>query len=353
MKSMPLVPPVVLLLLTFAQAIAASAQIPRFLNTVSYPAPGAYMAVLADVNGDGCLDIVTANGYGYSGAGVSLLLGTKNGGFKPAQTLVPDGNPTWAVVGDFNNDGKLDIAVANEPDPNLPPPVGGPAQNAVSLLLGNGDGTFQASIDTSTAGARFMAAADFNADGKLDLAITGTSSMDQILLGNGDGTFNVIDTSVDGASEAIITGDFNKDGKPDLLTGGWQMLGNGDGTFAFGQALPVSGLQAVADLNGDGIPDLIGSYLTFHAYIAEVAFGSADGTWAPSFISNYSSDGNVVAGSFDGDSREDLFGAGAPPNGGIDPPRGGLFLGNGDGYFTLGATGFGFSLNGGIGGYPA
>lgn len=161
-----------LLVMLVGHLVTASAQIPHFLPTISYPVPGASMAALADFNGDGFLDVVTANGFSYTGAGVSLLLGKANGAFQPAKTLVAAGNPGWVVAGDFNNDGKLDIAVANEPDPNLPPPVGGPSVLAVSLLLGNGDGTFQASIDTTTLGARFMASGDFNGDGKLDLAPT-------------------------------------------------------------------------------------------------------------------------------------------------------------------------------------
>ncbi len=342
-----------LFVLLTGHLITASAQIPHFLPTVSYPAPGASMAALADFNGDGFLDVVTANGFSYTGAGVSLLLGKANGAFQPAKTLVAAGNPSWIVAGDFNNDGKLDIAVANEPDPNFPPPGGGPSVLAVSLLLGNGDGTFQASIDTTTLGARFMASGDFNGDGKLDLAITGTNAPVQILLGNGDGTFSVSTTAVNGASTLIFAGDFNKDGKQDLLTGGWQMLGNGDGTFNFGQSLPNSGLVAVADFNGDGIPDLAGLFITFHFVTGSISLGLPDGTWAPSFISDFNSESNMVAGNFDGDSKQDLFGAGQPAQG-INPEVGGLFLGDGTGMYTLATTGFGFSLDGkDLVGYPA
>src|SRR5258707_9180262 len=80
-----------------------AAQIPHFLTPVNYAAPGASMATLADVNGDGILDIVTANGFTFKGAGVSLLLGKKNGTFQPAKTIVAAGAPSWVLVGDFNN----------------------------------------------------------------------------------------------------------------------------------------------------------------------------------------------------------------------------------------------------------
>src|SRR5262249_27845045 len=273
-------------------------------------------------------------------SGVSVFLGKSNGTFQVARTLVAAGNPTWVVAADFNNDGKLDIAVGNEPDPNVPPPVGGPDINSVSILLGNGNGTFQPSIDTDTLRARFMAAADFNGDGKLDLAITGNDSAVQILLGNGDGTFTVSSTTITGLTSPLFTGDFNHDGNQDLLAGGFELLGNGDGTFTTGQSLPVFPVIVMADFNGDGLPDLTELFRTVHNVTGLVALGQPDGTWAPSFISNFSSDGNLAAGNFDGDSKMDLFAAGAPALG-IDQPIGGLFLSNGDGTFTLGAAGFG------------
>src|SRR5467141_1186466 len=120
-----------------AQVFTSAGQIPQFLNPVSYFVPGASMAALADVNGDGILDIVTANGYATNevnpgGQGISVLLGNGDGTFQDARTVRADGNPSFVAVGDFNNDGRADIAVVN-----------GPGTNTVSVLYGNGDGSFQ------------------------------------------------------------------------------------------------------------------------------------------------------------------------------------------------------------------
>src|ERR1700704_1796960 len=119
------------------QIVTSAGQVPQFLSSVTYVVPGASMAGLADVNGDGILDIVTANGYATNdvnpgGQGVSVLLGNGDGTFQDARTVRADGNPSFVAVGDFNNDGKADIAVVN-----------GPGTNTVSVLYGNGDGSFQ------------------------------------------------------------------------------------------------------------------------------------------------------------------------------------------------------------------
>jgi len=340
----------------FGQAVVFT-DIPHFLPAVSYAVPGATMAALADVNGDGILDIVTANGLSPTGdGGVSILLGNGDGTFKPAMKVASGGSPTWVVVGDFNGDGKPDIAVSNSPSPNLTVAVsGGPPVDSVSVYFGNGDGTFRPAVNTPTLGAFGMVAADFNGDGKLDLAVT-TATVVQILLNNGNGTFAVSSTGAAAFSARILAGDFNGDGKTDLLVSGTQMMGNGDGTFAVSPQSVLAGASFLGDFNGDGIPDLTEQDVeSGKFFVGQMSFGLPGGIWAPSFITSVTSvPGGSVAADFDGDGRLDIFGAGWPPLNATDEPPapGGLFLGRGDGTFqrVSYAFGDGFTIAGDLDG---
>ena len=171
--------------------------------------------VVADFNGDHIPDVAVANGVYNSGAGsVGILLGNGDGTFQPVRRYKAGGYPFQIVVGDFNGDGIPDIAV-----------LSAGTYNKIHILLGNGDGTFRLSPGDLSVGydVTSIVAADFNGDGKLDLAvcdvITGKPGYVSVFLGNGDGTFQgPTSFQVGEGPDRIVTADFNGDGKPDLAT---------------------------------------------------------------------------------------------------------------------------------------
>src|SRR3954465_6251354 len=184
--------------------------------------------------------------------------------FSPATSFPVGTNPQDVVTADFNNDGQLDLAATGE--------------GSVSVLLGNGNGSFQPARNFATGPNTYsLAAGDFNADGKIDLAtanqdvFTDTGDNDvSILLGNGDGTFApAVALNISGAySWSIATGDLNADGKLDLVVtseddflGGYLsvLLGHGDGSFAATTYGPYDGQlfsPVLADVSGDGRVDV-------------------------------------------------------------------------------------------------
>src|SRR5271163_420881 len=214
--------------------------------------------VTADFNGDGKLDLATANNGDNT---VSVLLGNGDGTFTTKSTPAAGTGANWIAVGDFNEDGKLDMAVAN---------LGTDGTGGVSILLGNGDGTFTLHSSPNTGNAPFaLVAGDFNGDGHLDLAVSNSADGTvTILLGTGTGTFTNGGTLTAGNSpNQIVAGDFNEDGNLDLAVTNDSdgtisvFLGNGSGGFGTqsvhstgGSAEPL-GLIA-ADFNGDGHLDL-------------------------------------------------------------------------------------------------
>lgn len=229
---------------TVAGAPIALAQTPSYLAT-------------GDFNGDGRLDVAISNGNNNS---VTILLGNGDGTFAQVPSLPATGtSPGPIAVADFNGDGNLDLAVTN-------------ASNSVTVLLGHGDGTFTAApnspvpVGTLPTG---IVAADFNSNGKTDLAVAnGSGNSVSILLGNGDGTFTLASgspVSVGNAPFTEVPGDFNGDGKLDLAVVNTTdntvtfMLGNGDGTFStITSPIIVNqpGVMVTADFNGDGRLDL-------------------------------------------------------------------------------------------------
>jgi len=221
-------------------------------------APGA--VALGDVNGDGKLDMVIANGSLYAFESpdntVSVLLGNGNGTFQP-RVDYPSGNTPFSIaVGDLNGDGKADVVAANYGD------------NTVSVFLAKASGALAAKVDYPTASSPgSVVIGDFNGDGKPDLAVSAAAvNVVSILLGNGDGTFRPkVDYPTDIGPITLVVGDFNGDGKLDLATANVYfgtvsvLLGNGDGTFAphveYGAGGPAWSL-AVGDFNGDTKTDI-------------------------------------------------------------------------------------------------
>jgi hypothetical protein len=230
-----------------------------FANALGQPTSA---IAAADFNADGKLDLVITNQLlGQS----PVVLGYGNGAFNTAGDLFSSGFSAAAAVGDFNADGKLDVAVASGGSTAYP-------DSGVTVSLGKGDGTFtEASGSPIPLGQNLsaIATADFNGDGKLDLAATDSAGNAVIiLLGNGDGTFGAPTTiPVGNGPDAIVAADFNNDGKLDLAVANYGdgtitlLLGNGDGTFTQAAGSPFTVGQhpyqiTVADFNGDGKIDL-------------------------------------------------------------------------------------------------
>jgi uncharacterized protein (DUF2141 family) len=198
---------------------------PINFTSQNYPAGNSPDGVaVADFNGDGKLDIAVAD-YGNpstgDNGGVSILLGNGDGTFQQAKLIGAGKNPISIAIGDFNNDGKQDLVVTDFGDRSS----GG--NGNVAVLLGNGDGTFQPPT-TLTAGPEpfVLAPGDFNNDGNLDLAVTDFSAGVYLSLGNGDGTFQPpVLFSTGNSPSAMAAHDFNGDGKLDLAVAGAPLSG--------------------------------------------------------------------------------------------------------------------------------
>jgi hypothetical protein len=254
---------------------------------------------------------------------LSVLLGNGDGTFQ-APVNYPSVQGIWIAAADFNRDGKLDLVVSTN-------------TNAVSVLLGNGDGTFQSPLTSGlTASASFVAVGDFNNDKIPDLVVIDHPYI-SVLLGSGDGTFGPpSDNSSFVGAQQLAAGDFNNDQKLDVVVvgffGGSQnvglLLGNGDGTLQNSLTYPITytpNSVAVADFNHDGNLDAaiggVGAEVT-------VLLGKGDGSFQSEVdYPTTGGGGEVSVADFNGDGKLDLaFSAAIPP--GVNE-----LFGNGDGTF--------------------
>ena len=212
---------------------------------------------IGDLDSDGVPDIVTASPVTFPGT-VSVLLGNGAGGFAPGANASVGNYPTCVAIADVNGDGKLDVVTANS----------GGNPGTATVLLGDGNGGFSSSTPVVAGlGARSVAIGDVNGDGAPDLAVAnGQGNTISILLGNGAGSFALAaNYEASTVPAGVALADVNGDGKPDLLSAAYYTnnvslrLGNGLGVFGAKTTFAVGRhptALALGDLDGDGKLDV-------------------------------------------------------------------------------------------------
>ncbi len=272
---------------TFGPAQSIIAQMGELNNVIEH---NPVTIAAADFNGDGHLDLVETT----DGTSLTVILGRGDGTFLPPQSVDTGSLPAFVAVGDFNEDGVMDLAVANKESGDL------------SILLGRGDGTFQPQVRYSVPwGSGYVRSGDFNGDGHLDLVLDSGPGI-VLLPGRGDGTFGApVWTWSKTFLFSDVAGDFNGDGRLDLAaTDGasvYFLEGNGDGTFSpeirvGTQTDTLIDELTVGDFNGHGHLDLVGPDL--------VLLGKGDGTFT-----TFADHSGVVPGTaadLNGDGHLDL-----------------------------------------------
>jgi Bacterial Ig-like domain (group 3)/FG-GAP-like repeat len=323
-----------------------------FLPPVVYDVPhDAYAVVIADVNNDGLPDVITGNNDGT----VGIMLGSGGGALSSEVTCASGGTlATSIAVADVNGDGKPDIVVST---------WGGQSNgdSSVAVLLGNGNGTFQAPVlyDSGWPNGGSLAVADVNGDGKPDIVIlnsNGTGVADVgVLLNNGTGAFQPV-TNYDSGGDALsglAIADINGDSKPDIVLSAIKsnsvsvLLGDGNGTFQSPIVSSAGGypLQiAAVDVNGDGIPDVeMGDFVADGQ--ASVLFGEGTGAFRlpVAFASGGYWSNTLVVSDVNQDGKPDLIigncgNTATSTCGSAIPGNVAVLLGNGNGTFQSAVT---------------
>ena len=268
--------------------------------------------VLGDFNNDGREDIVTSSGYG-----ISIILSNGDGTYAPPVDYagMPGSALFWAV-GDFNGDGHLDVIASG-------------AGSAFYEYLNNGDGTFR--LQTSfpqSSGVTGLVASDFNHDGKVDIAfLTGYSTNNGVLniwTSNGNGVFTALSqTPLNQGYWYLYGGDFDGDGNPDVIAENHDigtnveiLYGNGPssgGSFTVGPSIYVAEFVLPADVDGDGVMDLIGPYSfyttngTGRGQHLDVYYSHKDRTFSQTQIPlSRCTNSSATVGDFNGDGINDI-----------------------------------------------
>jgi hypothetical protein len=316
---------------------------------ISLPGSFVWAVAAADLNGDGKPDLIVESCANES---LTILLGNGDGTFTQKSNPGVGGCASSVAVGDFNGDGIPDLAVAVDTNATGVP-------SSVTVLIGNGDGTFTQQAESPVTGDNplSIAAGDFNGDGKLDLAVANsyvdsnqTTGTITVLLGNGDGTFTPTATSPSTGDlpYSVAVGDFNGDGIADLVTANVAgnsasvLLGNGDGTFTLA-ASPAAGTDplsaATGDFNGDGLSDIAAAdnYPVPEATVLLAQLtATSTATATVTGISPVGAGTHQVDASYPGDSNYGASVSGTVPLTGVVPP--GFMIGGSAVSVAAGAT---------------